>query len=78
MPAGGIPKPFATREEFFTAGSLESAEAPLRRPAAQFVGEIQQEGQVKVTLGFPDFRTRENGEAFAVRVEVENPYKIRL
>ena len=53
------------------------AEAPLRRPVAQLVGEVQQEGHVKVALGLLDFRTRENDEAFAVRVQIENPDKIR-
>src|SRR5262245_44879881 len=32
---------------------------------------------MQVALGFFDFRTRENGEAFAVRMQVENPNKVR-
>jgi hypothetical protein len=52
-------------------------EALLRQPAAQFVGEVQQEGHVKVALRCRGFRSRKNGKAFAVRMQVENPNEIR-
>src|SRR5215813_1672043 len=54
-----------------------TAEPLLRRSSVQFVGEVQQEGYMQVALGFLDFRPRENGEAFAVRMQVENPNKVR-
>ena len=56
---------------------LGLAECALLRSSVQFVGEVQQEGYMQVALGFLDFRTRENGEAFAIGVQVKNPNKVR-
>ena len=57
--------------------STEAMTSFLPRPTTEFIREVQQEGHMKVAFTFLDFGTREDGEAFAVRMEVENPNKIR-
>jgi hypothetical protein len=65
------------KENGETQSLVRLREPLLRRPSVQLVREVQQEGYMQVALGFLDFRTRENGKAFAVRVQVENPNKVR-